>query len=110
MTPTPGSINEVLSIQNDFYPENFQILRLFPNPFNSNLNIELDINIAQKDIKIHLYSLLGSLVATKHYKINNIGIQLISIDFSSNEISSGIYILRVESGNFMQSKKLIYMK
>ena len=110
MTPTPGSINEVLSIQNDFYPESFQILRLFPNPFNSNLNIELDINIAQKDIKIHLYSLLGSLVATKHYKINNIGIQLISIDFSSNEISSGIYILRVESGNFMQSKKLIYMK
>ena len=110
MSPTPGSINELLSIQDTFYPENFKILKLFPNPFNSNLNIELDINFDQKDIKIHLYSLLGALVATKNYKVNRTGVHSIPIDFSSNDMSSGVYLLRVESGNFIKSKKLIYMK
>ena len=110
MSPTPGSINELLSIQDTFYPENFKILKLFPNPFNSNLNIELDINFDQKDIKIHLYSLLGALVATKNFKVNRTGVHSIPIDFSSNDMSSGVYLLRVESGNFIKSKKLIYMK
>ena len=110
MNPTPGSMNEMLSTQNELSPDKFRILRLFPNPFNSKITIELNIHNSQKNIKIYLYTLLGQIVGTTNYRVPNSGLQSISVDFSSNQISSGVYILKLESGNYIKTKKIIYLK
>ena len=64
----------------------------------------------QKNIKIYLYTLLGQIVGTTNYRVPNSGLQSISVDFSSNQISSGVYILKLESGNYIKTKKIIYLK
>ena len=110
MNPTPGSMNEMLSTQNELSSDKFRILRLFPNPFNSKITIELNIHNSQKNIKIYLYTLLGQIVGTTNYRVPNSGLQSISVDFSSNQISSGVYILKLESGNYIKTKKIIYLK
>ncbi len=93
-------------------PEDFYLSQIFPNPFNGLINIEYHIPEIS-DVALHIYDLLGrhikTLVTDKHQP----GIHLITWDVSDdlgNQVTSGIYFVRMSAVNFEQIRKIVYLK
>jgi hypothetical protein len=80
----------------------FNNLKIFPNPSQGNLTIELFFNTVT-DASLAVYDMMGNVIQTKYYsEINGI-----SETLDLNGVSAGIYFVSVktQSGNF--SKKVI---
>ena len=87
-----GSHNQTLSIDN-FNSDNFKI---YPNPVKSSLYINLKTpNVTS----IEIYNILGKKVLVK--VIND------SSEINTEQLSSGVYIMKITQNNTTISKKLI---
>ena len=74
----------------------FISFKMFPNPTNGS-SIFFSI---KEDAKIKVYNLLGKLVLQKEINLNNNEINI-------SRLNSGIYIVKVSSGDQFITKKLI---
>ena len=81
-----------------------EVLRLFPNPSTTGAPLFLQGSFPQiKDVKLSLISSTGKLVWQKdHFLLNNQGAEL-----SIPTLSSGIYLLRVQSPDGIRVLKLM---
>ena len=85
----------------------YMLFQNYPNPFNSSTNIKFIISTSgQTTLKI--YDLLGNEISTliNQYLENG----EYEIEFNAKYFSTGIYFYRILSGNYSESKKLIYLK
>jgi tetratricopeptide (TPR) repeat protein len=94
-------INKVNNI-----PSNYSLHQNYPNPFNPVTTIKYEL---PKDefISFKIYDILGREV----YSINEFkkaGVYVIKFDGSN--YSSGIYFYRLESGSFVETKKMVLVK
>lgn len=88
-------------------PTEFKLFQNYPNPFNNKTIIEFSVPKTEL-IKLEVYNLLGQKAETL---INNVlAPGTYRIPFENNELSSGIYYLKLSSENQSQIKKLIIIK
>ena len=93
-------------------PTQYSLSQNYPNPFNPTTSIQYQVP-KTSDVTIKIYDLIGQEIRTLYsgqvqqgtYKVewnglNNEGIQM----------SSGTYIYRIVTGQFVQSRKMILMK
>jgi hypothetical protein len=99
-TPT-GIRNEQ---QNDF---SFRLNQNYPNPFNPSTTINYSLQRAG-NVKLTIYNSLGSKVATLVNEYKSLGSY--SVQFNGSNLASGIYLYRLESGNYSATKKFIMLK
>ena len=88
-------------------PKEYALLQNYPNPFNPETKINFDIpNLA--DVKISVYDITGKEIAV----LVNEKLEPGSYSFKWNGASfaSGIYFYRVQSGNFVQTRKMVLVK
>ena len=86
----------------------FNLFETFPNPFNPELNINL--NIEQNDyVKILVYNINGQLVQTIYNGFIS-GNQLYNFTWDASNFSSGIYIINIDSEYLTQSKIVNLLK
>ncbi len=85
----------------------YKLFTNYPNPFNPSTKIEFQI---PKDAQVNLtvYNSLGQKV--KELVNSNLSIGKYSLDFNAENLPSGIYIYRIQSQNFTQTKKMILAK
>jgi len=98
------NVNNVTSI----LPEDFILYQNYPNPFNPTTKINFDL---PKDGKVSLfvYDMAGKEVAKiVNNKYKPAGFY--SVEFNAVNLSSGVYIYKLESGNSFQTKKMILIK
>ena len=98
--------------QNNEIPESVNILSCYPNPFNPNLNIEYIIDNPSSVI-IEVYDLQGRKINVLEDTFKEIGKYNITwngIDFSGNEVSSGIYLIKMNYGSNLFNQKVTFMK
>ncbi|MCX8056900.1 MAG: T9SS type A sorting domain-containing protein, partial [Ignavibacteria bacterium] len=85
----------------------FKLMQNFPNPFNSQTRINFSL---PKDefVQLKLFNILGEEVKillndkkTKGYH---------SVDLNISDLPSGTYIYQLKAGNFIENKKLIFIK
>ena len=88
-------------------PLAFSLSQNYPNPFNPNTTINYSLGNAGH-ILLNVYNSIGSKVAT--LVDENEGAGNYSIQFNGSNLASGIYLYRLESGNFSSSKKFILIK
>jgi hypothetical protein len=100
-----GGITGVESNQKT--PSNFSLFQNFPNPFNPTTEISFSVP-AVSHVTLDVYNILGERVATLVDKEEPIGNY--SIVFDGSKLASGMYIYRLQAGNFIESKKMIQMK
>ncbi len=81
---------------------NFNSIKIYPNPINGNTLTINTGNGSLKSIDVKLYSLIGRVVLSKTYSLQN-G----SITISIPDISEGVYILDVNDGNSTSNFKVI---
>lgn len=83
----------------------------YPNPFNPETTISFSL---AEDAKLEIFNIKGQKIKT--FPINQLTNQPINQvvwdgkDESGNAVSSGIYLYRLEAGNYSSTKKMLLMK
>ncbi len=111
MAPTPGYGNAGTNIENDILPESFT-LSVYPNPFNPSTVISYQLSVISK-IDISVFDLLGRKIKTLIKSSQPAGrheINWYGKNDMAQAVSTGVYLLRFKSGNFVQTKKLVLLK
>jgi len=103
VTPATG----IKETKLDGIPSEYRLSQNFPNPFNPSTTINYSVSKGT-DVRLTVYDLAGKEVAvlvngykpTGNYAIN----------FSDQELSSGIYYYRISMNGFTETRKMILMK
>jgi Secretion system C-terminal sorting domain len=85
----------------------YSISQNYPNPFNPTTKIKFGLPKAGLT-KLIIYDLLGREVQTLINKELETGYH--EINFDAGNFTSGVYFYRIQSGDFIQTKKMILMK
>ena len=86
---------------------NFNLTRLYPNPFNPILNIDFEINQAGW-VKVNITDIKGSMVRTVYEGFEGVGKHQISWD--SETLPSGTYFVTLELNESLRTKKVVLLK
>jgi len=97
----------VVSVPDDLSPSEFNLSQNYPNPFNPSTTISY--SLAQSGfVQLKVYDILGEEVSTLVNKVQSSGNY--NVEFNANELPSGIYFYRLQSGSFSETKKLVLLK
>lgn len=88
-------------------PTEFALEQNYPNPFNPSTKIVYNVNATGK-VKLEVFDILGKHVATLIDQEQQVG--QYKVDFDGSKLSSGVYVYRLSTENFVQSKKMMLMK
>lgn len=94
-------------IEVEVLPDQYELSQNYPNPFNPNTTIRFSLP-EQTRLRINIYSILGELVKTIAEGIYEAGYH--KVIFEANDLTSGTYIYRVESSEFVQTRKMLLLK
>jgi hypothetical protein len=79
----------------------------YPNPFNPSTTIKFTLP-KTSSVTLTVYNILGQKVATLFDGRMNAGAQVVRFD--ATMLSSGVYIYRLEAGDFRSQKKMMLLK
>jgi len=88
-------------------PDKFELAQNFPNPFNPSTMISYQLPI-NGYVTLKIYDLLGQEIATLVNEQKSAG--KYEVKFDASDLASGVYIYRIQAGEFNASKKLILLK
>jgi hypothetical protein len=88
-------------------PAEFSISQNYPNPFNPTTRIEFALP-KRAPTKIVLYDLLGREIQTPMNKELEAGYYEITVN--ADNLPTGVYFYRIQSGDFIQTRKMILVK
>jgi hypothetical protein len=87
--------------------ESFRLYQNYPNPFNSGTTIRYSLK-EKAHVRIKLFDVLGKEITSlvDEEKVP----WTYEVKFNPVNLSSGVYIYRIEAGEFRQSKKMILLR
>ncbi|MBP9122882.1 MAG: T9SS type A sorting domain-containing protein, partial [Ignavibacteriaceae bacterium] len=93
------------------HPLSFGLFQNFPNPFNPSTIISYEIPKAGF-VSLKVYDITGNLVTTLVNGYKPAGVHEIdfNVESTKSSLSTGIYIYRIETEGFVDSKKMIFLK
>jgi hypothetical protein len=100
------NINSIIPVDNTGL-KNFMLYQNFPNPFNPTTIINYSIPKSGL-VTIIIYDIHGREIKKLVNEEKSAGNY--SLRFSGANLSSGIYFYRMQSGSFVETKKLILLK
>jgi len=106
------NISELLALDDIALPITYALHNNYPNPFNPVTNILYDIPEVS-DVKLEIYNVMGQRVRTLAEGSHEAGRYQIVWNATNDYgegLSSGMYIYRIQAGDFVSVKKLILMK
>jgi hypothetical protein len=94
-------------IAQDQVPDNYQLYQNFPNPFNPTTRIKFSLP-KTKVVRLNLYNPLGELVETVYS--GNLPAGTYEINYNGHHLSSGIYLLQMQTSDYLKTIKLMLAK
>jgi len=88
-------------------PKEFSLSQNYPNPFNPSTSIHYAIG-SREFVTLKIYDVLGNEVAVFVNEEKSSGSY--EINFDANKLASGVYYYQLKAGDFIQTKKMIYLK
>lgn len=88
-------------------PDQYNLSQNYPNPFNPETKINFSIPVKQF-VSLKVYNALGELVKELVSEFKEAGNY--SVTFDGSDLSSGIYIYRLETQKFVMNKKMTLLK
>jgi len=90
----------------------YKLSQNYPNPFNPSTIISFSIRENVKNemsnVKLIVYDILGNEVATLVNERKNAGSY--EVEFDGSNLASGIYIYKLSTGNFSETKRMMLIK
>ena len=90
-------------------PAEFELYPNFPNPFNPSTKIRYAIS-ETAFTTIRIYSLIGQEISLLINEEKSPGIYEVNFDASDFNLTTGTYLYKLQTGNFVQTKKMILLK
>jgi len=100
-------VNDVVNVEDLEVPTVFKLEQNYPNPFNPVTKINYQL-AANSDVVLRVYDILGNEVSTLVNENQAAGNY--SVNFSSKNLASGVYIYKLQAGNFTNLKKMLLLK
>jgi hypothetical protein len=93
-------------------PVDYSVSQNYPNPFNPTTTIKYSIPVSSS-VRIDILNSLGQRINTLVNENQNQGQHEVTWNgknMSGQDVSSGIYLYKITSGNFSQTKKMMLIK
>mgnify|MGYP001465350873 FL=1 len=98
----------VTSVENSgSVPSKFSLEQNYPNPFNPSTKISWQSPVGGHQ-SIKVYDVLGNEVATLINEEKPAGSY--EVEFDASNLSSGVYLYKLQAGNFVETKKMIILR
>ena len=104
LPPTPPSGADIKPKE---VPTEFSLEQNYPDPFNPTTIIPYDLPQPSK-VRLSIFNMLGEEVRTLVNQFEGAGYK--SVDFDASTLPSGVYFSRLQAGNFVDVKKMIFLK
>lgn len=88
-------------------PKEYKLYQNYPNPFNPTTAIEFEIP-KSTFTKLMVYDVMGREVTVLVNEELKAGVY--KVDFNGNNYSSGVYLYRLETDQFTETRKMIILK
>ncbi len=93
--------------ENALIPAEFALHQNWPNPFNPTTQIRFDLKEAGF-VNLRIYNLMGQEISSVVSSMKTAGTH--TITFNAENLSSGIYLYRLEVNDFVSQKKMLLVK
>jgi len=103
---------DVRDISRGIIPRQYTLSQNYPNPFNANTQIVFELPKAGR-VTLELFNLLGQKVSTLVNEYLSAGTKIVNWDGRDNKgasVPSGIYFYQLRSGDFIEKKKMVFLK
>lgn len=93
-------------------PENFALMQNYPNPFNPSTTIRYYLPRAS-EVSLKIYNSAGRLIRTLEKRFLSSGTRSVVWDGKNDrgrEVSAGIYLYKIQAGEFSQTRKAVLIK
>jgi hypothetical protein len=87
--------------------DTYDLSQNYPNPFNPSTTIKYQIP-NDGNVTLKVYDILGREVTTLVDEFKNEG--RYEVNFNASKLASGVYIYKIQSGDFISSKKMLLIK
>jgi len=98
--------------QKEIMPDEVKLAQNYPNPFNPETTIKYQI--AEKSpVTLRIYNFLGQEIATLVDEVKEAGFYELrwqGENASGQALPSGVYVYRLQAGDYMETRKLILLK
>ena len=91
----------------EIVPEEYELYQNYPNPFNPSTNIKFNLPEAG-NVRLDIFNILGENVTTLIDEEMSAGTH--NVIFDAGNLPSGIYIYRLQTNSFSQTKKMLFIK
>ncbi len=88
-------------------PQRFALQQNYPNPFNPTTTISFELP-APGQTTLTVYDIVGREVAVLVNELRDAGTH--SVQFNGANLASGVYLYRIASGAFVQTRKMVLQK
>jgi hypothetical protein len=102
-----SSYSTETSLLINLIPKEYSLSQNYPNPFNPNTKIKFSIPFSG-NVTIKVFDILGEEIQIVLNEFKNEGTY--EIDFIPSQLTSGIYFYKIISGNFSDTKKMIFLQ
>ncbi len=100
-------ISGLRAFQNKIIPETHIMAENYPNPFNSSTIIEYSLPKKQ-EVNIELLTIKGQIIKILYTGVKDHGIH--NFIFNASGLASGVYLYRINAGNYSAVKKMMYIR
>ena len=93
-------------------PDVFTLYQNFPNPFNAQTEIRFYAPVSEY-VRLNLYNLKGQIIRRLFDGVSDIGINKFKWDARDNfgsDVSTGVYLYKLEMANGVTTRTLIYLR
>ncbi|MDP3682288.1 MAG: T9SS type A sorting domain-containing protein, partial [Ignavibacteria bacterium] len=90
-------------------PDKFQLFQNYPNPFNPSTVISWQLAVSS-NVSLKINDVLGKEIATLVNEEQQAGTHNYEFEMRNHELSGGVYYYRLQAGNFVETKGMIYLK
>ena len=88
-------------------PSAYRLFQNYPNPFNPVTTIRFGLAM-RMNVNLTIYDILGRRVAVLVNERREAGAY--EVKFDGSKLASGMYLYRLQAGNFVQTRKLLLLK
>jgi hypothetical protein len=88
-------------------PASYVLEQNYPNPFNPSTTISYQLPM-QSHVLLKIFDVLGREVATLVNEVKQLG--MYSVQWDASGVASGVYLYRLSTTNFVQTRKLLLLR
>lgn len=100
-------VESATGVEDEIVVSEFSLEQNFPNPFNPTTSIEYLVP-SNEFVSLKVYDMLGNEISTLVNENKNAGKYRVS--FNASKLTSGLYLYKMNAGNFTSVKKMMLVK